>query len=206
MEEEGGGRQQPSLHVVIKRTRRQARDRARALRNRNPKAARIIIYSSRGASLLEWRDDSLSSLSPRTIPFLRGEKGSRSKALPVSFRSSRDWSAKCLLEREEGEYFVDFKRVKIEMIKFLRSFVDFLGSREGFTYFLFARKICNCNARHVFKSAYPRERERERRRKIAQFLCKCDTSLEKSSRVLPEILTKKGNLRCVITHISISSS
>lgn len=121
MEEEGGGRQQPSLHVVIKRTRRQARDRARALRNRNPKAARIIIYSSRGASLLEWRDDSLSSLSPRTIPFLRGEKGSRSKALPVSFRSSRDWSAKCLLEREEGECFVDFKRVKIEMIKFLRT-------------------------------------------------------------------------------------
>lgn len=162
MEEEGGGRQQPSLHVVIKRTRRQARDRARALRNRNPKAARIIIYSSRGASLLEWRDDSLSSLSPRTIPFLRGEKGSRSKALPVSFRSSRDWPAKCLLEREEGEYFVDFKRVKIEMIKFLRSFVDFLGSREGFTYFLFARKICNGNARHVFKSAYPREREREK--------------------------------------------
>lgn len=160
MEEEGGGRQQPSLHVVIKRRRRQARDRARALRNRNPKAARVIIYSSRGASLLEWRDDSLSSLSPRTIPFLRGEKGSRSKALPVSFRSSRDWPAKFLLEREEGECFVDFKRVMIEMIKFLRSFVDFLGSREGFTYFLFARKICNGNARHIFKSAYPRERER----------------------------------------------
>lgn len=203
MEEERGGRQQPSLHVVIKRTRRQARDRARALRNRNPKAARIIIYSSRGASLLEWRDDSLSSLSPRTIPFLRGEKGSRSKALPVSFRSSRDWPAKCLLEREEGEYFVDFKRVKIEIIKFLRT-VLLIFFREGFTYFLFARKICNGNARHVFKSAYPREKERERRRKIAQFLC--DTSLEKSSRVLPEILTKKGNLRCIITHISISSS
>lgn len=100
---------------------------------------------------------------------------------------------------------MDFKRVKIEMIKFLRT-VLLIFFREGFTYFLFARKICNCNARHVFKSAYPRERERERRRKIAQFLCKCDTSLEKSSRVLPEILTKKGNLRCVITHISISSN
>lgn len=61
---------------------------------------------------------------------------------------------------------MDFKRVKIEMIKFLRNcfvgFVDFLGSREGFTYFLFARKICNGNARHVFKSAYLREREREK--------------------------------------------
>ena len=52
MEEERGGRQ-ASLHVVIKRTRRQAR----APRNRNPKPARIIIYSSRCASLLDvaWR-------------------------------------------------------------------------------------------------------------------------------------------------------
>lgn len=48
MEEERGGRQ-ASLHVVIKRTRRQAR----APRNRNPKPARIIIYSSRCASLLD---------------------------------------------------------------------------------------------------------------------------------------------------------
>lgn len=101
---------------------------------------------------------------------------------------------------------MDFKRVKIEMIKILRNcfvgFVDFLGSREGFTYFLFARKICNGNARHVFKSAYPRERERERRRKIAQFLCKCDTSLEKSSRVLPENKKREFTV-CNYTYLDI---
>lgn len=163
-EEEGGGRQQPSLHVVIKRRRRQARDRARALRNRNPKAARVIIYSSRGASLLEWRDDSLSSLSPRTIPFLRGEKGSRSKALPVSFRSSRDWPAKCLLEREEGEYFVDFKRVKIEMIKFLRTVLLIFSVLGKALLISCLRGKFVMVMRDTYSRVHIQERERERKK------------------------------------------
>lgn len=82
----------------------------------------------------------------------------------VSFEPRFVRPAKCLLEREEGEYFVDFKRVKIEMIKFLRTILLIFSVLGKALLISCLRGKFVMVMRDTYSRVHIQERERERKK------------------------------------------